>query len=290
MTLFQQIQTLPYPAILALSGLLGLIIGSFLNVVIHRLPIILFRGWRIECQEYLGLDKEQNKGPFNIATPGSHCPQCRHPIRWYHNLPMFSYIWLKGQCAHCGQRIPWKYPAVEIITSFMTIIVVHHYGLTHQALFALFFTWTLIALSVIDIEHQILPDQLTQGLLWLGLFATIWPVFVSYQDAILGAIIGYTALWSVYQLFKLLTGKEGMGYGDFKLFAAAGAWMGWQFLPMIILLASLFGSIIGGILIATGRLERSNPVSFGPYLALTSWVCLLWGDAMLSSYLRWAGL
>jgi leader peptidase (prepilin peptidase)/N-methyltransferase len=288
--ILKELQNLPYPAILALSGLLGLVIGSFLNVVIHRLPIILFRNWRQECQEFLGQEKQQAGTSYNLATPGSHCPQCRHPIRWYHNLPMFSYIWLRGQCADCGQAIPWKYPAVEIITALMTIVVVHHFGLTSQGLFALLFTWGLIALSVIDIEHQILPDQLTQGLLWLGLFASLWPVFVNYEDAILGAMIGYAALWSVYQLFKLLTGKEGMGYGDFKLFAAAGAWMGWQYLPMIILLASLFGSIIGGILIASGRLQRNNPVSFGPYLALTSWVCLLWGDAILGTYLRWAGL
>lgn len=270
--------------------LLGLMVGSFLNVVIHRLPIMMETEWRRECRRLLEPEVEAATGPaFNLVVPGSHCPHCKQPIRPWENIPIASYLLLRGRCAGCGTGISLRYPLVELVTALASLAVALHFGPTAQTLAALVLSWGLIALSGIDFDRQLLPDAITQPLLWLGVLLSLLPVFVDSRASILGAACGYMSLWLVYHGFKLATGKEGMGYGDFKLLALLGAWLGWGKLPAIILLSSLVGAAFGTLLILLRRHDRSLPIPFGPYLAAAGWIALLWGDRLNDLYLRFAG-
>lgn len=264
---------------------LGLAIGSFLNVVIVRLPKMMTNSWKADCCELLELEPPQ-QSTFNLLLPASECPSCGHQIRPWENIPVLSYLFLRGRCSACRSRISIRYPLIELATGILSVLVLLHFGWTAQGMLGLVLVWALIALTGIDIDTQLLPDKITLPLLWLGLLANSAGAFVSLEDAVYGAAAGYLLLWSVFWGFKLLTGKEGMGYGDFKLLAALGAWMGWQALPTIVLLSSFVGAVIGiaGILIQ-GR-DRNVPIPFGPYLAIAGFITLLWGDNLLQMYLQ----
>ncbi len=275
----------------ALAAVVGLLVGSFLNVVIYRLPIMMQRNWRKECAEYLQLNAEKtHEEPFNLVFPLSRCPGCNTPIKPYQNIPVISYVFLKGKCAKCNCRISMRYPIIEAFTAITSAIVAWHFGYTPQTVFALALTWSLIALSFIDIDHQLLPDSITLPMLWLGMCLSLFNLFTDAHSSIIGAVAGYMALWTVYHLFKLATGKEGMGYGDFKLLALFGAWLGWQYLPVIILLSSLVGAVIGISMIIFVRRDHNIPIPFGPYLAAAGWIALLWGNDINQLYLTTAGL
>lgn len=271
---------------------LGLLVGSFLNVVAYRIPLMMQREWEDQCRELLNSAANEKPGEdrLNIVTPASRCPQCGHKIRPIENIPVISYLFLRGRCAECKTRIPVKYPLVELFTGITAGILALHFGFGWPLVGALVFTWLLIAMSVIDIEHQLLPDSLTLLLLWSGLVLSLKPTFIPPEQAIIGAAAGYLSLWIVYHLFRLLTGKEGMGYGDFKLLAACGAWMGWKMLPLIILLSSFVGAIVGVAMILILGRDRQLPIPFGPYIAAAGWIALLWGDEIIQSYLQFSGL
>lgn len=270
------------------AALLGLLIGSFLNVVIYRLPIMMQREWRAQAREYLECPPEQISERFNLLLPSSRCPHCGHRIRSWENIPLVSWLALRGKCSSCRAPISSRYPLVELACGLLSGYVAWHFGLTWQAGAMLFLTWGLVAMSMIDIDHQLLPDSLVLPLLWLGLILNSFGLFVSLESALWGAVAGYLSLWSVYWLFKLVTGKEGMGYGDFKLLAMLGAWGGWQVLPLTILLSSVVGAVLGTILLRVQRAESSTPIPFGPYLAIAGWIALLWGDRITESYLQFA--
>lgn len=274
-------------------GLLGLFVGSFLNVVIARLPKMLEREWKQQCYLYLKMEAPQeisSPPPFNLWLPRSHCPNCQHPISSLENIPIISYLFLKGRCRGCQQSISLEYPFVELLSLLMTIGVAWHFGATTATLLACLFTWALIAASFIDIHHTILPDEIILPLLWLGLLINTQSVFCPLSDAVLGAALGYLSLWSLFWIYKLLTGKEGMGYGDFKLFAVFGAWMGWKMLPMIIMMSSIVGASIGILMIVTRRRDKQAQIPFGPYLAAAGWLCLLWGPKLNEFYFKTVGL
>ena len=299
------------PALLIGSAfLLSLMVGSFLNVVIHRLPIMLDRQWRAQASEMLAEGAATDAGSaadgapaaapaarYNLVTPRSACPHCGALIRAHQNIPVVSWLLLGGKCANCKARISPRYPIVELATAVLSAAVVWRFGFHWQSVAALFITWALVALTVIDLDHQILPDLITIPLLWLGLLASLaWqpslvpPAPTDPTSAILGAAAGYLSLWSVYWAFKLLTGKEGMGYGDFKLFGALGAWMGWQMLPLVLLLSAFTGAVVGiGLIVARGR-DRNIPIPFGPYLAAAGWIALMWGPQIVGGYMAFAGL
>lgn len=266
------------------AALFGLFIGSFLNVVIYRLPIMLERGWKQECCELLEHEAEEDRLPqrFNLFVPRSTCPACGTMIGVAENIPVVSYLLQKGKCKHCQASISVQYPLVELFTAILTGLVAYKYGFGWQALGAILLTWSLIALAVIDFNTTLLPDNITLPFLWLGIFANYFELFCSLQDSVLGAIIGYLSLWLVFHIFKLITGKEGMGYGDFKLLALLGAWLGWQYILPVILISSVVGSIIGIFLIVTKLLPRDKPTPFGPYLALGGIICLLLGPQVKS--------
>ncbi|MES3007826.1 MAG: A24 family peptidase [Pseudomonadota bacterium] len=281
--------------LIVLSIVLGLLVGSFLNVVIYRVPVMLQREWRQQCCEFLELDEKKfskddptaKHKVFNLVKPDSHCPQCNAPVRAWQNIPIVSYMLLRGRCAGCRKSISVRYPIIELVTGLLSGLVAWQFGATWLTLALLVLTWGLIALTMIDFDHQLLPDNITLPLLWLGLLVnTLLPeAKVEAADAVLGAIVGYLSLWSLYWAFKLLTGKEGMGYGDFKLLAALGAWMGWQSLLLIVILSSLVGAIVGiSLLLFLGR-DRNIPIPFGPYLAGAGFITLLWGDALTRLYL-----
>lgn len=282
------------PALLILlTGIVGMMVGSFLNVVIYRLPIMMQRDWRKECHSFLGLTETQVdtlEQPFNLMLPLSRCPSCQTAIKPYHNIPLFSYILLKGRCGSCRTKIALRYPLVEAFTGICSMIVAWQLGFGSGLIWALLLTWSLIALSCIDFDHQLLPDSITLPMLWLGLLLSEFGIFTTTDSSIIGAIAGYLSLWIVYQLFKLTTGKEGMGYGDFKLLALFGAWLGWQYLPLIILLSSLTGAVIGIGMILLFKRDRALPMPFGPYLAIAGWIALLWGGKLNLMYLGFVGL
>ena len=265
--------------------LLGLTVGSFLNVVIYRLPLMLESRWRRDCCELLELEQEKAEQPVNLATPNSYCPKCKAPIKPWQNIPVLSYLMLGGKCGNCAQPIPVRYPLLELATGLMTLALAWHFPLSLALLGAALFTWALIALTMIDFDHQLLPDDITLPLLWLGLLLNLMNTYPTLTDAVIGAMAGYLILWLVYQAFRLLTGKEGMGYGDFKLLAALGAWLGWQALPLVILLSSVVGAVIGIALMVIKRRGKDVPIPFGPYLAVAGWIAFLWGDAIMSRYL-----
>jgi len=281
------------PAVFAaIAALFGLAIGSFLNVVIHRLPLMLERQWRAQCAEITGHAVRPEGEPISLVRPRSRCPSCRAQIRAMHNIPVLSYLALRGRCASCGVRIPLRYPLVELATAAVSATIAWHYGFGCQAALALVLSGYLIALTGIDLDRQLLPDVLTLPLLWIGLLASLWPTvgFTSPGDSLIGAAAGYLVLWSVFQAFRLITGKEGMGYGDFKLFAAIGAWLGWQMLPLVLLLSAVVGAAVGLTLIVAGRHGRDVPIPFGPYLAGAGWIAMLWGPLIVERYLGVAGL
>ena len=269
---------------------LGLLVGSFLNVVIYRLPLMMESRWRSDCCELLEVAQENPAQPLGLATPNSHCPHCKAAIKPWQNIPVISYLALGGKCANCAAHISWRYPAIELITGLMTLSLAWYFPPSPALMGAILLTWALIALTMIDVDHQLLPDDITLPLLWLGLLFNLGGTYVSLQDAVIGAMAGYLILWSIYWLFKLLTGKEGMGYGDFKLLAALGAWLGWQLLPVIILLSSLVGAVCGIALMLIKRRGKEIPIPFGPYLAMAGWIALLWGDALVARYMGAAGL
>lgn len=282
----------------SLTFVFSLMVGSFLNVVIHRLPLMMEREWLQMAEEAANppsseAPAEQPAAPsqltetFNLAQPASTCPNCGHLIRWYENIPLISYfLILGGKCSSCKSAISLRYPLIELATALISGFIVWQLGFNLAAFAVIFFSWCLIALTAIDIDHQLLPDKITLPLLWIGLILNSFDYFTSLPSALWGAVLGYLSLWSVYWLFKLLTGKEGMGYGDFKLLAALGAWAGADMLPLIILVSSLIGAIVGGLMIAFSRHESQTPIPFGPYLAGAGWVALLWGDGLTDWYLQ----
>ena len=275
--------------------ILSLLIGSFLNVVILRYPIMLFRSWLIDSKDLRENLPEHSAfndldSAYTLSKPASHCPRCQSPVKAWQNIPILSYILLKGKCSGCAEhgketKISIRYPLVELATGLLSLALLIKFPFSIQLAAMLVFTWSLVAMSMIDIDHQILPDTMTLSLMWLGLLLNIDHTFVDLQSAVIGAMAGYLSLWSVYWLFKLATGKDGMGFGDFKLLAALGAWFGWQFLPMIILLSSLVGAVVGiaGIMIL-GR-DKNIPIPFGPYLAAAGWIAAMWGNEIMEWYL-----
>ena len=262
----------------------GSLIGSFLNVVIYRLPVMMQREWRSDCLEFLEQPADTEQERFNLSVPRSRCGNCGHQITALENIPIVSYLALGGKCADCKISISPQYPLVELFTALISVIVGWHFGVSLQALAALLLSWCLIAASGIDIGHKLLPDSITLPLLWLGLLLSMFDVFVSLEDSVIGAMAGYMFLWSVFMLFKLITGKEGMGYGDFKLLAMLGAWLGWKPLLVVILTSSLVGAIVGISMIALKITQRGTQIPFGPYLAAAGWITLLWGDQLQSFY------
>lgn len=288
MSLLALAQTNPL-AFSLFAAVLGLIVGSFLNVVIHRTPIVLMRNWQRDCQEMAGdAESPTTHEKFNLITPRSRCPHCGHAITALENIPVFSYLWLRGKCSACRKSISPRYPFVELLSAALAAVTAWHFGFNAAGIAAITLTWLLIALAFIDIDHQLLPDVMVMPFLWVGLLLNLFNVFIPLPQAVIGAVAGYLSLWLVFHLFKLVTGKDGMGYGDFKLFALFGAWFGWQSLPLIILLSSFIGALIGiGLIIFQGR-DRAKPLPFGPYLAAAGWVAMLWGDEILRQYLQMA--
>ena len=278
------LQTSPL-AFAVLAGILGLLVGSFLNVVIYRLPKMMERDWHAQCAE-LGGQTPEKAPPFNLLVPRSACPHCGHAISALENIPVLSYLFLHGKCKGCGAAISPRYPVVEAISGILSAYAAWHFGFGLAGSAAIVFVWALIALTFIDFDTQLLPDDITLPLLWLGLLLNLNGVFTSLPNAVVGATVGYLVLWSVYWLFKLATGKEGMGYGDFKLLATIGAWLGWTMLPLVILLSSLVGAVVGIILIVFAKHGRHIPIPFGPYLAGGGLIALFWGQTLTQSYLQ----
>jgi leader peptidase (prepilin peptidase)/N-methyltransferase len=283
------------PLLLAIAvGLLGLIVGSFLNVVAHRLPLMMEREEHDYCRELLGQNAQDGdlataRPGFNLVYPRSRCPHCDHLIRAWENVPVLSYVWLRGKCSACAQPISPRYPMVELITAVLSVAVAWRFGFGWPLAGALLLTWALIPLSAIDFDRQLLPDSITLPFLWLGILVNLFNLYTPLASSVIGAMAGYLILWLVYWMFKWLFGKEGMGYGDFKLLALLGAWLGWQMLPLIIILSALVGSIVGiSLILLLGR-DKNLPIPFGPYLAGAGWIALLWGNSITSHYLQWTG-
>ncbi|MGK7295873.1 MAG: prepilin peptidase [Candidatus Wenzhouxiangella sp. M2_3B_020] len=272
-------------ALYALVAGFGLLVGSFLNVVILRLPLALIHDWKCQCRELLELEPERSEAPDGVASGRSRCPSCGQGIAWYDNVPVLSWLLLKGRCRHCDARISTRYPVVEMATAALSVAVIAVHGPTVEGLAGLGLTWALIAATGIDLDHKLLPDQITLPLVWAGLLVNVFGLFTDLQSAVVGAVAGYLALWAVFHLFRLVTGKEGMGYGDFKLLAAIGAWFGWQVLPTVILLASGVGAVVGVVLIALRKTGREVPIAFGPFLAAAGWLILVGGERIVDFWL-----
>ncbi|OZG70509.1 prepilin peptidase [Hahella sp. CCB-MM4] len=275
------------PALLYFTVVIfGLTVGSFFNVVIFRMPKILEQEWRAQCAELMEQELPGDQPKITLSTPASTCPKCGHRIKPWENIPVVSYLALGGKCSACKTRISMRYPIIEVITAILATVVVCQFELSWIGLAAIAFSWALLVLSMIDFDTQLLPDIITLPLLWVGLLVNTQGFFTSLEEAVWGAVLGYMALWSVYHLFKLITGKEGMGFGDFKLLGALGAWLGWKMLPLIILLSSLVGAIVGLLLIAVMGRDKNIPIPFGPYLAAAGWIAMMWGDDIVSGYLN----
>ena len=282
-------------ALLVLTAVVGLVAGSFLNVVAYRLPIMMELSWRAQAAELdthaVPVPEHAKTTRFDLAWPPSTCPHCGRRIAAIENVPVLSFLVLRGRCAGCGARISVRYPLVETVAAALGVAVAYQFGPSWQTVAALAFTWSLLALTLIDLDHKLLPDSITLPLLWAGLVIAAVPIggqplFTDLRSSVIGAVAGYLALWVVYQLFKLITGKEGMGYGDFKLLAAIGAWLGWQKLPLVILASAAVGSLVGVTLIVAGGRSRHVPIPFGPYLAAAGWIALLWGEPLIRLYAR----
>jgi len=275
-----------YSIFLIEIGILGLLVGSFLNVVIYRLPIMLQREWEQDCSEYLKQTAPIKYKAFNLIIPRSHCPKCSIQISWWQNIPVISYILLQGKCSHCQTIIHWRYPVVELLSCLATLLVALYFGISIQTLSLLILTWALITAVFIDLDHLLLPDNITLPLIWLGLLLNINHTFATPENAIIGAASAYLCLWSIAYIFKLIRKIEGMGYGDFKLLAVFGAWLGWQTLPLILFVAALIGAIVGLILILGKKNQLTKPIPFGPYLAIAGWLAFFWGQNVLDWYLH----
>lgn len=273
------------PVAIGVAAVFGLLVGSFLNVVILRLPKMIEAQWQAEIAEQRG-EELAPQPAFNLVTPRSHCPKCGHQIRAWENIPVVSWLMLRGRCSGCGTAIPLRYPVVELVTGVLAAIAVWRFGASWAGLAAVGLTFALITLTVIDLDTQLLPDVITLPLLWAGLILNLWSVFTPLPDAVIGAVVGYLLLWSVYWLFKLITGKEGMGYGDFKLLAALGAWFGWKAVPAVILLSSVVGAVVGITLMLAARRGRDVPIPFGPYLAGAGLLTLYFRDTLVALFLR----
>ncbi len=271
------------------AGIVGLMVGSFLNVVIHRLPLMMEREWRSECA--MLLDQSLPEPPpeaFNLMTPRSRCPNCDHQISALENVPILSYVMLRGKCSGCHTRISIRYPLIELISGAVAVVVASHFGFSPAAICAVALSWALISLAMIDFDTQLLPDSITLPMLWAGIVVNYFNVFVTLEEAVLGAVFGYVSLWVVFWGFKFATGKDGMGYGDFKLLALLGAWLGWQILPIVIIVSSIVGACVGiGLMLFLSH-DKSKPIPFGPYLAIAGWIALLWGDEITAQYLNGA--
>ena len=274
----------------AIAGLIGLLVGSFINVVVYRLPVMLQRDWQAQARAVLHMPEAPAEPVFNLLVPNSRCPHCQHEIKPWENIPLVSWLFLRGKCSSCKQAISIRYPAVELLSAVLTLVIAWQFGATWQGLSMMLLTWGLLAMSLIDCDHQLLPDVLVLPLLWLGLLLNSQAFFVSLNDAVWGAALGYLSLWTGFWLFKLVTGKEGMGYGDFKLLAMIGAWGGWQVLPLTILLSSVVGAVLGSIMLRLKSAERDTTIPFGPYLAIAGWIALIWGEQITARYLQFAGV
>ena len=285
-SLFEQQQAL----YLGTLFVLGAVVGSFLNVVIYRLPLMMQREWRQDCLEFLEQPDAAAPEKFNLSTPRSRCGNCGHQITALENIPIISYLLLGGKCSDCNTRISLQYPLVELFTALLSVVVGWHFGVSLQAVAALLLTWCLIAASGIDIGHKLLPDSITLPLLWLGILLSLFDVFISLETSVIGVMAGYLSLWSVFMLFKIVTGKEGMGYGDFKLLAMLGAWLGWKPLFVVILTSSAVGAVVGITMIILKKTERSTQIPFGPYLAAAGWLTLIWGNELMRFYNSLFGL
>lgn len=288
--MLENFAALPLSVLGVLGGILGLLVGSFLNVVVFRFPNMMFYQWTSQSREWLKINIEEAGEPPTLSKPASHCGNCKTPIRAWQNIPIVSWLALRGKCASCNIKISARYPLVEMLTGVLSAIVVYKFGWSLQSVFGLLLTWVLVALSFIDFDHKLLPDDFVLPTLWLGLALSLIPVFASPQDAIIGAIVGYLSFWVVFQAFLLLTGKEGMGHGDFKLMALLGAWFGWVYLPQIVMISAVLGSIIGVSLILVKKADGNMAIPFGPYIAIAGWVAMLWGDEINHTYLRLSGL
>ncbi len=282
--LIQLLESSP-PTFTTLCTVLGLLVGSFLNVVIHRLPKMLEMGWQAQCAELRG-EETANSEPYNLLAPRSACPHCHHAISAMENIPVISYLLLRGKCRGCGAAISPRYPIIEAVSGILCGFAAWHFGFGLAAAGALLLIWALLALTAIDFDTQLLPDDITLPLVWTGMLFNLYGAYTTLHDAFLGVVFGYLALWTIYWLFKLTTGKEGMGYGDFKLLAALGAWLGWQMLPLIIILSSMVGAVIGIILIVAVKRDRDIPIPFGPYLAGGGLIALFWGQNLTQNYLQ----
>jgi leader peptidase (prepilin peptidase)/N-methyltransferase len=289
MNLFDLLAASP-AAFISVASVFGLIVGSFLNVVSLRLPRRMQWQWHQQCAELLEQKPPEGEIPPDLIFRRSRCTHCGHGIRPWENIPVLSFVFLRGRCSRCGQRISWQYPTVELACGILTAAVALRFGFSIQAAAAMVFTWAAISLTVIDIREQLLPDDITLPLLWLGLVLSLKGVFADTTEAIVGAVAGYLSLWLIYHLFRLLTKKEGMGHGDFKLFAAIGAWFGWQLLVPVILLSAVVGAAVGVAQITMAGRDRSQPIPFGPYLAAAGWIAMMWGPQILAAYWRFAGL
>jgi leader peptidase (prepilin peptidase)/N-methyltransferase len=279
------------PLFLITVSLFSLAVGSFLNVVILRLPKMMESEWHTQCRELLEIEQEDAPSEkITLSKPASTCPHCGHKIRAWENIPVVSYLILKGKCSSCKAGISPRYPIIEAATALLSVVVAWHFGFTWETAAALPLTWALIALSMIDFDHKLLPDSIVLPFLWLGLILSTFGIFTDPGSSIYGAVFGYLSLWSIFHIFRILTGKEGMGYGDFKLLALFGAWLGWQYLLQIILLSSVVGAVIGLLLIIFLGRDRNIPIPFGPYIATAGWISLMWGDSINHAYLTWAGL
>ena len=285
-----ELAALPAAVHISLALGLGLMIGSFLNVVIYRFPKQLHYNWT--AQSFLWLNKEpyQEVEPPGIVSPPSHCGNCKAPVKARQNIPIVSFLLLGGKCANCKISISWRYPLVELLTGVLCAVVVWRFGWSTQSIAGIILSWVLVSLSFIDFDHQLLPDEIVLPTLWLGMAMSLLPVFSDTSSAIIGAIAGYLAFWIVFQVFRALTGKEGMGYGDFKLLALLGAWFGWQYLPQIILLSTVVGSVVGVSLIVIKKADKDLAIPFGPYIALAGWIALIWGADINKAYLSSLGL
>ncbi len=280
---------LPNAVLAAFGMIIGLLVGSFLNVVIFRYPKLLKHQWTVQSREWLQLEPSTEETPPGIIKPASHCGNCGESVKPWQNIPVISFLLLKGKCASCQVTISWRYPLVELLTGLLCATVVYKFGWSLQSLFGIILTWTLVALTFIDFDHQLLPDDIVLPVLWLGLGISLFPVFANPESALIGAIAGYLAFWLVFQLFLRLTGKEGMGHGDFKLLALLGAWLGWQYLPQIILLSTLTGTIFGVALMIKKSAGKDLAIPFGPYIALAGWIAMCWGQDINNAYLTYAG-
>ncbi|MFT3849167.1 MAG: A24 family peptidase [Propionivibrio sp.] len=273
-------------SVAVLFGIFGLLIGSFLNVVIHRLPKMMERDWQIQCAELCGETAAPLQERFSLSKPRSRCPACGHPISALENIPIVSWLVLRGRCSACRAAISPRYPIIEASTGLLFAFSAHSFGYGPAAFGAIILIGALIALTFIDIDTQLLPDSITLPLIWIGLLLNVSAAYTDLQSAVIGAVVGYLSLWLVYWGFKLATGKEGMGYGDFKLLSALGAWLGWQMLPLIVLLSSLVGAVVGIFLIVAAKHGRNVPIPFGPYLAAAGLLALFWGKDLTLAYLR----